>query len=161
MGRVHGSFVTCVDRLSFLQLTPIAACYVHRIGCLVQVLIQVEHESSVIMWDFDILKGDVTFTMFRCRDMIGAELAHQHHVSGGAGGIWSVQYIGRSMVVGADLSIVEPPHICRDGDSLQVRARCASLVTLRHVVDVGCVRSVLGCCFVDSVCFCSLLVTDR
>ena len=85
-----------------------------------QVLIQVPQKGSVITWDFDILKGDVTFTVFRCKRSISADPFHQHHVSGAAGGIGSVQYIGKAMQVGPDLSIVEPPHICRDGDSVQV-----------------------------------------
>lgn len=71
-------------------------------------------------WDFDILKGDVTFTVLRCKGSISADPHHQHHVSGATGGIGSVQYIGKSMQVGVDLSIVEPPCICRDGDSVQV-----------------------------------------
>ncbi|KAK3091561.1 hypothetical protein FSP39_020820 [Pinctada imbricata] len=84
-----------------------------------EVLIQVPQKGSVITWDFDILKGDVTFTVFRCKRSISADPCHQHHVSGATGGIGSVQYIGKQMQVGPDLSIVEPPHICRDGDSVQ------------------------------------------
>ncbi|XP_025086727.1 SEC14-like protein 1 isoform X4 [Pomacea canaliculata] len=84
-----------------------------------EVLIQVPQRGSVITWDFDILKGDVTFTVFRCKKSVSEGPHHQHHVSGATGGIGSVQYIDKSMTVGVDLSIVEPPHICRDGDSVQ------------------------------------------
>ncbi|KAL5018685.1 hypothetical protein ScPMuIL_004407 [Solemya velum] len=84
-----------------------------------EVLVQVPHKSSVITWDFDILKGDVTFTVFRSKQTLSSDLSHYHHVSGAAGGIGSVQYITKSMQVGVDLSIVEAPHICRDGDSVQ------------------------------------------
>lgn len=83
-----------------------------------EVLIQVPQESSVITWDFDILKGDVTFTVFRCLKNLH-EPIHTHHVTGATGGIGSVQYTDKSLVVGVDLSIVEAPHICRDGDSVQ------------------------------------------
>lgn len=83
-------------------------------------LIQVPQRGSVLTWDFDILKGDVTFTVLRFKGSISADPHHQHHVSGATGGIGSVQYIGKSMQVGVDLSIVEPPCICRDGDSVQV-----------------------------------------
>lgn len=84
-----------------------------------EVLLQVPQRGSVITWDFDILKGDVTFTVFRCKTPLSEAPLHQHHVSGATGGIGSVQYIDKGMTVGVDLSIVEPPHICRDGDSLQ------------------------------------------
>ncbi|XP_067673687.1 SEC14-like protein 5 isoform X1 [Haliotis asinina] len=82
-------------------------------------LIQVPQKGCVITWDFDILKGDVTFTVFRCRASRSTDPIHQHHVSSATGGIGSVQYIDKSMVVGVDISIMEPPHICRDGDSVQ------------------------------------------
>lgn len=81
---------------------------------------QVPQKNSVITWDFDILKGDVTFTVFRCRHPLSSESQHTHHMSGAVGGAVSVQYLDRSLQVGVDLSIVEPPHICRDGDSVQV-----------------------------------------
>ncbi|XP_046579039.1 SEC14-like protein 1 [Haliotis rubra] len=84
-----------------------------------QKLIQVPQKGCVITWDFDILKGDVTFTVFRCRASRSTDPIHQHHVSSATGGIGSVQYIDKSMVVGVDISIMEPPHICRDGDSVQ------------------------------------------
>ena len=58
--------------------------------------------------------------MFRCKNSLTAEPHHSHHISGATGGIGSVQYIDKTMQVGPDLSIVEPPHICRDGDSVQV-----------------------------------------
>lgn len=83
-------------------------------------LIQVPQKGSVITWDFDILKGDVTFTVLRCKRSISADPVHQHHVSTATGGIGSVQFINKNMQVGPDLSIVERPLICRDGDSVQV-----------------------------------------
>ncbi|KAH3871853.1 hypothetical protein DPMN_035068 [Dreissena polymorpha] len=82
----------------------------------------VPQRGCVITWDFDILKGDVTFTVFRCKSVLNKETyEHPHHVGGQ---VVSTQYIDKSMQVGPDLSIVEPPHICRDGDSVQV---CRSL----------------------------------
>ena len=71
-------------------------------------------------WDFDILKGDVVFTVLRVRRSISAT-PHEHHVSGAVGGIGSTQYISKHMTVGVDVSIIEPPLVCRDGDSIQVR----------------------------------------
>ncbi|XP_012937593.1 SEC14-like protein 1 [Aplysia californica] len=85
-----------------------------------EVLMEVPEKGSVVTWDFDILKGDVTFTVFFCRKSVASQPYHQHHVSGpSGGGLGSVQYIDKSLMVGRDLSIVEPPNICRDGDSVQ------------------------------------------
>lgn len=81
-----------------------------------EVLIQVPQRNCVLTWDFDILKGDVTFTVFRAKSSILKQDHHVHHISGIAA---STQYIDKYMQVGRDLSIVEPPHICRDGDSVQ------------------------------------------
>ena len=86
-----------------------------------QVLINVPQRGSVITWDFDILKGDVTFTVIRYKcGTLPSDPYHQHHVHGGVGGVGSVQYIDKTMQVGKDLTIVEAPYICRDGDSVQV-----------------------------------------
>lgn len=84
----------------------------------IQVLLQVPQRGCVITWDFDILKGDVTFTVFRCKTPLNKSSAeHPHHMGGQ---VVSTQFIDKTMEVGPDLSIVEPPHICRDGDSVQV-----------------------------------------
>lgn len=84
-----------------------------------QVLVQVPQKGCVITWDFDILKGDVTFTVLHSRRALTAS-PHEHHISGATGGIGSTQYIDKHMTVGVDISIVEPPLVCRDGDSIQV-----------------------------------------
>ena len=80
---------------------------------------QVPQKGSVITWDFDILKGAITFTVLFARRSLMAD-PHEHHVSGAVGGIGSTQYIDKHMTVGVDISIVEPPIVCRDGDSIQV-----------------------------------------
>ena len=84
-----------------------------------KVLVQVPQRGCVITWDFDILKGDLTFTVFKSRRSVPGD-PHEHHISGATGGIGSTQYIDKHMQVGKDLSIVEPPLVCRDGDSIQV-----------------------------------------
>ncbi|XP_059157139.1 SEC14-like protein 1 [Physella acuta] len=82
-----------------------------------EVLVEVPEKGSVVTWDFDILKGDVTFTVFLCRKAISPQ--PHHHNAGTSGNIGSVQFLDKNMVVGRDISIVEPPNICRDGDSVQ------------------------------------------
>ena len=44
---------------------------------MLQVMLNVPKKGSVITWDFDILKGDVTFTVFRCRQSLAATPVHQ------------------------------------------------------------------------------------
>jgi len=101
----------------------------------------------VITWDFDILKGDVTFTLMRCRRHTAADPlpCHEHHVSGATGGIGSVQYVDRHWTVGVDISIVEPPLVCHDGDSIQVSVVVVVVVVVVAVVVVVLV-TVLVCC---------------
>ena len=82
-------------------------------------MIQVPQRGCVITWDYDILKGDVTFTVFRCKQPLSRDTHHSHYIHGAVG---SEQYIDKTMQVGPDLSIVEPPHICHDGDSVQVQS---------------------------------------
>ena len=79
-----------------------------------------EDKGSVITWDFDVLKGDVTFMLVRCRRQVTSS-PHEHHVSGAVGGVGSTQYTSKDWVLGVDMTSVELPLVCRDGDSLQVR----------------------------------------
>ncbi|XP_060065339.1 SEC14-like protein 1 [Ylistrum balloti] len=105
-----------------------------------EVMISIPQKGSVITWDFDILKGDVTFTVLRCKHEVSGDPRHQHHISGAMGGIGSTQYIDKTMQVGMDLSIVEPPHICRDGDSVQgshVTSQVGSYILQWKYFDAG------------------------
>ncbi|XP_053381314.1 SEC14-like protein 1 [Mercenaria mercenaria] len=95
---------------SLYQTSHIIKDYPH------EVLIQVPQRGCVVTWDFDILKGDVSFTVLRTKHPISKDEHHIHHISGIP---VSAQYIDKNMQVGRDMSIVEPPHICRDGDSVQ------------------------------------------
>jgi hypothetical protein len=86
-----------------------------------------------VTWDFDILKGDVSFTVLRTKHTLSKEEHHIHHISGLP---VSTQIIDKNMQVGRDMSIVEPPHICRDGDSVQVFIYMTRLIRLR-ILDVS------------------------
>jgi len=104
----------------------------------------VAQKGCVITWDFDILKGDVTFTLMRCRRHTSITLPiHEHHVSGAVGGIGSVQYVDRHWTVGVDISIVEPPLVCRDGDSIQVSHILFAVYCLSLLC--GCPRGCILC----------------
>lgn len=76
--------------------------------------------ESVITWDFDILKGDVVFSLFHSKR--APEPSHKEATSpspSAAGD--NVQLIDKTWVLGVDYSRVESPLVCREGESIQVR----------------------------------------
>lgn len=76
--------------------------------------------ESVITWDFDILKGDVVFSLFHSKR--APETSHKDAAlpSTSAAGD-NVQLIDKLWVLGVDYSRVESPLVCREGESIQVR----------------------------------------
>ena len=58
---------------------------------------------------------------------------HEHHVSGAVGGIGSTQYTDKKWTVGIDVSLVEPPVVCRDGDSIQVCFQCFIEININNL----------------------------
>ncbi|XP_034046511.1 SEC14-like protein 1 [Thalassophryne amazonica] len=84
-------------------------------GAPYEMLIRITEASSVITWDFDVSKGNVTFNIYhskRAPQLLGA---HCITALGGAGG----QLIDRSWVLGLDYSMVETALTCREGESIQ------------------------------------------
>uniref|UniRef100_A0A4W3HUC5 SEC14 like lipid binding 5 n=1 Tax=Callorhinchus milii TaxID=7868 RepID=A0A4W3HUC5_CALMI len=84
-----------------------------------EIVIEILEASSVITWDFDILKGDVVFNIFHskrspqpCRKDSSSPLVP---LPGGN----NVQLIERNWVLGVDYSMVESLLICREGESVQ------------------------------------------
>ena len=80
-------------------------------------MLHVGQRGSVITWDFDVLKGDVTFTLLRLQRAYRGQ-PHQHHVGGS---VSSTQFTDKRWLIGRDLHVVEPPSLCHCGDSVQVR----------------------------------------
>ncbi|KAG7459956.1 hypothetical protein MATL_G00216080 [Megalops atlanticus] len=79
--------------------------------------IEIPESSSVITWDFDVLRGDLLFNIFRSKR---APQADSKDASTAApGGVRNVQLIEKSWVPGVDYSMVEPPLLCREGESIQ------------------------------------------
>jgi hypothetical protein len=93
-----------------------------------EILIQNQDKGSVITWDFDVMRHDVVFSVFRTRDPVvrkktppttpttlgtfnigGVASDPEHHTS-----------IGRGWKEGVDYFRVETPVICHDGESIQV-----------------------------------------
>ncbi|XP_054372491.1 SEC14-like protein 5 isoform X2 [Molothrus ater] len=82
------------------------------------ILVEILEGESVITWDFDILKGDVVFSLFHSKR--APEPSHKEATSpspSGAGD--NVQLIDKSWVLGVDYSRVESPLVCREGESIQ------------------------------------------
>ncbi|KAG8506466.1 SEC14-like protein 5 [Galemys pyrenaicus] len=69
-----------------------------------EVAVEILEEESVITWDFDILRGDVVFSLYHARPAAGPGPREPAHRGG---------------VPGADYSCVEAPLVCREGESIQ------------------------------------------
>ncbi|XP_015680132.1 SEC14-like protein 5 [Protobothrops mucrosquamatus] len=83
-----------------------------------EIVVEILEGESVITWDFDILKGDVVFSLFhskRAPETVRKESAMPTALTSGE----NVQLIGKSWVLGVDYSRVETPLVCREGESIQ------------------------------------------
>lgn len=91
-----------------------------------QIVVEILEGESVITWDFDILKGDVVFSLFHSKR--APETSHKEATlpSTSAAGD-NVQLIDKTWVLGVDYSRVESPLVCREGESIQVRCVCPGL----------------------------------
>ncbi|XP_062396019.1 SEC14-like protein 5 [Sardina pilchardus] len=81
-----------------------------------EIMIEIVEGSSVITWDFDILKGDVVFNIFHSKR---TPQPVKREASGSAPVVNNVQLIDRSWTLGVDYSMVESPLTCREGESIQ------------------------------------------
>ncbi|KAJ8253692.1 hypothetical protein COCON_G00203040 [Conger conger] len=78
--------------------------------------IEIPESSSVITWDFDVLKGDVLFNIFRSKRL---PLAVDKSTPALAPNVRSVQLTEKSGASGVDYGRVETPLMCREGESIQ------------------------------------------
>ncbi|KAF3818937.1 hypothetical protein GH733_012354 [Mirounga leonina] len=76
------------------------------------VAVEILEGESVITWDFDILRGDVVFSLYHSKQM--PKLGPQEP-GARAGG----QLMDKGWVLGVDYSRVEAPLVCREGESIQ------------------------------------------
>ncbi|NXL66673.1 S14L5 protein, partial [Chordeiles acutipennis] len=83
-----------------------------------EIVVEILEGESVITWDFDILKGDVVFSLFHSKR--APETSHKEAAlpSTSAAGD-NVQLIDKMWVLGVDYSRVESPLVCREGESIQ------------------------------------------
>uniref|UniRef100_A0A452FCE7 SEC14 like lipid binding 5 n=1 Tax=Capra hircus TaxID=9925 RepID=A0A452FCE7_CAPHI len=77
-----------------------------------EVTVEILERESVITWDFDILRGDVVFSLYHAKQ---ASTPSPREPGARAGG----QLTDRGWALGADFSCVEAPLICREGESIQ------------------------------------------
>ncbi|XP_007522069.1 SEC14-like protein 5 [Erinaceus europaeus] len=69
-----------------------------------EVAVEILEAESVITWDFDILRGDVVFSLYHTKQ---------------APGPGPLEPTDRDRVPGASCSLVESPLVCREGESIQ------------------------------------------
>ncbi|XP_039741215.1 SEC14-like protein 5 [Pteropus medius] len=77
-----------------------------------EVTVEILEGESVITWDFDILRGDVVFSLYHTKQ--APRLG-----SGEPGARASRQLTDRGWASGTDYSCVEAPLVCREGESIQ------------------------------------------
>ncbi|XP_069502154.1 SEC14-like protein 5 isoform X2 [Ambystoma mexicanum] len=84
-----------------------------------EIVIQILECESVITWDFDIIRGDIHFSIFHSRR--APETNHRNTVQTPVFPEASnnVQLIDKNWILGVDYSRVEPPLVCREGESIQ------------------------------------------
>lgn len=83
-----------------------------------EVLIQNNDKGSVITWDFDVMKHDLVFTVFRSKEILPCKLSVAGNSAISAD---PIQYtsIGKCWKEGVDYFRVEAPIVCHDGESIQ------------------------------------------
>merc|ERR1719354_845887 len=85
-----------------------------------EVLIQNNDKGSVITWDFDVMKHDLVFTVFRTKEIVPDKLivpgTNNTTISADP-----MQYtgIGKGWKEGTEYHRVEVPIVCHDGESIQ------------------------------------------
>lgn len=87
-------------------------------------------KGSVITWDFDVMKHDVMFCVFRTTEAVRRKLPAAKEASskevqggfamaGGSGDPEQLSQIGRGWTEGQDYHRAEAPIVCHDGESIQ------------------------------------------
>ncbi|XP_040829327.1 SEC14-like protein 5 [Ochotona curzoniae] len=77
-----------------------------------EVVVEILEGESVITWDFDVLRGDMVFSLYHAKQ---APILAAQEPAARAGR----QLIDRNWVLGVDYSCVQAPLLCREGESIQ------------------------------------------
>ena len=75
----------------------------------------IKESQSVITWDFDVMKGDVQYTVFRHKRPREAVSSTSLSSFGS-----DVSLNQSGVIAGVDAVVVEKPRHCFDGESIQV-----------------------------------------
>ncbi|KAM5151788.1 SEC14-like protein 5 [Mantella aurantiaca] len=107
------------DHIRLWTETIYHSAYIYK-GAPHEISAEIPEVESVITWDFDVLRGDVVFSLFHSKR---APLTHQKDsssaVTSTASSCNNVQLIDKNWVLGVDYSWVEAPLVCREGESIQ------------------------------------------
>lgn len=96
-----------------------------------QVVVEIVERESVITWDFDILRGDVLFSLYHAKQ---APTLGPQEPGARAGG----QRTDKGRALGGDYSRVEAPLVCREGDSIQVPVLSSLFIHHTDCVSAVC-----------------------
>ncbi|XP_049760355.1 SEC14-like protein 5 [Elephas maximus indicus] len=77
-----------------------------------EVAVEILEGESVITWDFDVLRGDVVFSLYHARQALTPGPREPGARAGG-------QLVDKGWVLGTNYSHVEAPLVCREGESIQ------------------------------------------
>nr|XP_020664277.1 SEC14-like protein 5 isoform X1 [Pogona vitticeps]XP_020664278.1 SEC14-like protein 5 isoform X2 [Pogona vitticeps] len=105
------------DHIHLWTETIYHSAYIFK-GAPHEIVAEILEGESVITWDFDILKGDIVFSLFHSKR--APETSRKEPTgSTSTAAVDNVQLIGKSWVLGVDYSRVESPLVCREGESIQ------------------------------------------
>ncbi|XP_029433137.1 SEC14-like protein 5 [Rhinatrema bivittatum] len=84
-----------------------------------EMVVEILEGESVITWDFDILRGDVLFSLFHSKRAPATRHREMAALPSSPAAGSNVQLIDKGWVLGSDYSQVESPLVCREGESVQ------------------------------------------
>ncbi|XP_070579551.1 SEC14-like protein 1 isoform X2 [Ptychodera flava] len=85
-----------------------------------EILVNIEEKDQVITWDFDVLRGDIVFSVLRSRKPISIPKEPTSVVEAVEAAIGGTNVIlDKSMECGKDYSVSESPLVCKAGESVQ------------------------------------------
>ncbi|XP_041473469.1 SEC14-like protein 1 isoform X2 [Lytechinus variegatus] len=84
-----------------------------------EVLVHVKDAQQVLTWDFDVLRGDIVFSVMVSRRPLTIHKEVTNPVSTPAGIIANTVVIDKSMQCGIDYKVVESALVCKAGESIQ------------------------------------------
>ena len=87
----------------------------------------IKESQSVITWDFDVMKGDVQYTVFRHKRPREAVSSTSLSSFGS-----DVSLNQSGVIAGVDAVVVEKPRHCFDGESIQV------YIIANNKLDIPC-----------------------